>query len=376
MKREGDAMEEDGKGCADPTAWPRLCNIRRLLGRAKPAANHERYEEWQTTKFYVVIRDDDTMLAKHRAIAELKRQRWELLELTRADTLIESRAQGEGGEVWEDYLKAAAGEVVVRVFPEHFVPEHSKGQRFLPLQITEEFFDDVMLAAGGRRVSELLPTDQLNADYLLVETVYELKALEEDRLQKEAPQDRLARLFEPYFPDRSDATIDPGVLSPDDRRIYVDILSAPIKTHVGKASGQVKSTRAALGDRAKRGGLIMLNLGFPALNHELFAEQVRRFATKDSRQFDDVISICVWVETNGFDSWVHYAFEPSVGGSSETEAIRAAFRERFERLMTDLMQGKQAPNAETMIPGRPVAFSLGGLRLRWEPTTIPLSIFR
>lgn len=375
MKREGDTNEdEDGKGHADPNASPGLCNIRRLLGRAKPAANHERFEEWQTTKFYVVLRDDDEMLAKHRAIAELKRQRWELLELTRADTLIESRVQSEGGEVWEDYLSAVAGEVVVRVFPEHLVLEHVKGQRFLPLQITEDFFDEVIVAAGGRRISELLPADQRNADYLLGETVFELKTLEEDRLQKDAPQVRLAQLFAPYYPDSNYATIDPNVLTDRDRRIYADILSVPIKSHVAKASSQVKSTRAALGGAARRGGLIMLNVGFPALNHELFADQVRRFAAKDSSQFDDVISICVWVETNGFDTSVHYAFEPRSDGSAETDLIRAAFQERFERLMTDLLQGKQAPNTATMIPGRPVAFSIGGLRLRWEPITIPLSI--
>lgn len=35
---------------------------------------------------------------------------------------------------------------------------------------------------------------------------------------------------------------------------------------------------------------------------EYFAEQVERYARKDSGQFTAVISITVWMETNGFDS--------------------------------------------------------------------------
>src|SRR5690606_32778835 len=131
-----------------------------------------------------------------------------------------------------------------------------------------------------------------------------------------------------------------ALLSKPDLRKYLDILGGPLQRHVKKASKQVKATRTMLDKPELHGGLILLNTGFSSYPHDLFASQVERYARKDSSQFDVVISITVWMETNGFDSYVFYRFSPQESDIPEVKALRKAFDERFKQIMTDLMRGR------------------------------------
>lgn len=354
---------------------PNTANVRRILLRAKPGSKHPKFEQWETANICVFVRDDDPQKAVHRALAELSARAWDVLEIRRTDTLIEERVRAEGGDVWEAYLAASRGQVYMRTDPER-PGLMTRGQpRFLPMEIDESLFDQIVKSVGGQRITELVSGEaELNADYLIGNTVFELKTLEEDGLQKRVRQEKLAELFTPYYSGMTNALIDAEILSEVDRRTYLDIVGSPIKAHVKKAAKQVKSTKALLGRANLRGGLIVLNTGFPALSHDIFFEQVARYAAKDTDQFDDVISIAVWVETNGFDSVVNFRFEPSQDGSPDVDVLRTAFHERFEKIMTDLMRGDQDMTSATMTPSNPAGFSLNGLVFRWEPHTVPLSI--
>jgi hypothetical protein len=120
------------------------------------------------------------------------------------------------------------------------------------------------------------------------------------------------------------------------------------------------------------GGIVLLNTGFGSFQHEAFAEQVERYATKDSKQFKAVVSISVWSYTNGFDSYVFNRFSPEEAKQEEVLAIREAFCKRFEQMMTDTLTGKLPDSAEKSSPAKPVTFEHSGIDFAWVPPRVPL----
>lgn len=260
-----------------------------------------------------------------------------------------------------------------RVFPDHFGAGKNGIYPIRPVQISEQFIDSVINDAGGRRVSEEEKQPGIvNADYIVGNFIFELKDIQEEGLQKETHQQKLAELFEPYFPGKSEITIDPSVLSKPDFLRYLDIIAKPIKTHVKKASKQIKETRQVLGQPNLKGGIILLNTGFGSFPHDEFAKQVERFAQKDSKQFDAVVSISTWFYTNGFDSYLFYKFSPQDIDYSEVECIRQSFDEAFQKMMTDLVLGNVPDSTELSFPLSPVAFHYKGIDFNWKPLQIPL----
>ncbi len=348
-------------------------DIQNIVVRAKPSRDHPEYFEWQTAKICMFVRDADRERALGTARAELERRRWSLLECINKSTLIEQRVRAEGGEVWAAYVLAQQEGIFFKVFPEHFGAGRDGPPLIRPARISESFMTEVIQDAGGRRlVEDSSAQATLNADFLLGDYVFELKDLQEDAQEKGGHQERLAALFAPYFPGQPSVPLDPARLSKTDLRTYLDILGGPIHGHVKKASRQVKATKALLGNPGLRGGLILMNTGFASYPHDLFAEQVERYAKKDSSQFDAIISITIWMETNGFDSYVFYRLSPHAAGPREIEAIRGAFDDRFTKMMTDLMRGQLAPDVERMQPRQPVSFAVDGVDFNWQPPRIPL----
>src|SRR5690606_31384132 len=142
----------------------------------------------------------------------------------------------------------------------HFNAGKGAAPLLRPSRISESFITRVVEDAGGRRVVEDDSTQvTLNADYVLGDFVLELKDLQEDVLEKGRHQQKLAKLFAPYWQGWDAIELDPSILSKEDLRAYLDILGAPIQRHVRKASKQVKATRQLLGNSGLRGGLILLN---------------------------------------------------------------------------------------------------------------------
>lgn len=348
-------------------------DIQRVIIRAKPNADHPDYFEWQTSDICFFVRDNDRQRALATARAEVERCRWTFLEYVNKSTLIEERVREQGGEVWDAYLHARKHGMFVKVFPQHFDAGKGGGSLIRPARINECFMTQVMEDAGGQRVvQDDSKQETLNADYLLGDFIFELKDLQEEALEKGTHQEKLAKLFAPYSQGRDIVSLDPSVLNKDDFRSYLDILGGPLQRHVKKASKQVKATRTLLAKPDLRGGLILLNTGFASYPHELFAEQVERYAMKDSGQFEAVISITIWMETNGFESYVFYRFSPHDSGIPEVAAMRRAFDERFKQMMTDLIRDGLAPDVERMQPRRPVGFSATGVDFNWQPPSIPL----
>lgn len=321
----------------------------------------------------VLVPEKNKLLAVDRARAELERRHWDFISYESKSTLIEDRVRQAGGEIWEAYQLALNGKPVFKVFPEHFQAGDKNAKYLLPAKITEQFIDQVVSDAGGRRLTEDEKKPGVkNADYLIGDFVFELKDLQEEGLKKGEQQKKIAELFSAYFPDSTEIAIDPSVLSKVGYLKYLDIIGTPIKTHIRSASKQIKDTRVLLNRPDLLGGIILLNTGFGTFPHDAFAEQVERYARKDSKQFFAVVSISVWSHTNGFDSYVFYKFSPVQTERKEVSALRDAFANRFEQMMTDVVRGNIPEEAERASPTKPVTFSHQGIDLAWIPPKVPL----
>ena len=351
----------------------RNVDIQRICLKAKPGRDHPEYYEWQTASICMFIHEDDKLLAVKKAREELARRHWEFLAYEDKSTLIEARVKAAGGEVWEAFLQARSGQVFFRVFPKHFGAGDKAFRPILPARITEAFMDRVIEDAGGRRIRDEEKRPGIrNADYLIGGFILELKDLQEEGLEKGQHQRALAEVFRGYFPAQQEVTLDPSILSKPDYLKYLDIIGKPIKTHIRSASKQIKATRKLFGRDDLRGGIILLNTGFGSFPHQAFAAQVKRYVTKDSRDFSVIISISVWSQTNGFDTYVFYEFSPKEPQTDEVVAVRQAFGQRFEQMMTDTITGSVSGPVEEAVPRTPVAFEGGGIDFAWVPPRVPL----
>ena len=126
-------------------------NIQRICVRAKPRSTNPDYFDWQTAIICIFVPQNDKLLAVKRARTELDRRHWEFISYRSKSTLIEERVRRAGGEVWEAYQSAANGDLVFKVFPEHFQAGDKGAKYLLPAKITEHFIDTVVDEAGGRR---------------------------------------------------------------------------------------------------------------------------------------------------------------------------------------------------------------------------------
>jgi hypothetical protein len=312
-------------------------------------------------------------LALEKARRELARRNWVFIGYQDKSTLILERVKEAGAEVWAAFQSARQGRIFFKVFPDHFGARDKAFKPMMPARIGEIFMDRVIEDAGGRRLcAEENEPGARSADYLLGRFIFELKDLQEEGLEKGGHQSRLAALFRRYYPRRQEVPIDRSVLTKPDYHEYLDIMSRPVKTHLRSASKQVKATRNHLCRPDLLGGLIMLNTGFGTFPHKVFAEQVERYATKDSRQFVAVISASVWACTNGFDSWVYYEISPRKTQHKEVAAIQEAFGKRFELVMTRAITDEMPDSEGKVVPAKPIAFERGGIDFAWMPPTIPV----
>lgn len=314
----------------------------------------------------MLVPEDDKQLAVKKARQELKHRHWDFISYESKSTLIESRVREEGGEVWEAYKRSKKGEFFIKVFSDAFGAGDKSFIPVLPARISEEFMDKVMEHAGGKRLPTLQKLQGMkSADYLIGGFVFELKDLQEEVFEKKNHQKRLAELFRSYFPGQREVTIDPLILSKSDYLKYLDILCRPIKTQIRSASEQISSTKSLLGRSDLRGGIISLNTGCGSFQHKAFAAQVERLARKDSRQFDAVVSVSAWCNTNGFDTYVFSRFSPEKPKQEEVIAINAAFDICFEEMMTDLARSRIPDSTDRASPVKSLTFNYEGIDFAW-----------
>lgn len=213
-------------------------------------------------------------------------------------------------------------------------------------RITEADFDEMIVAAGGRRyVADHSAEQYPNADYILNEAILELKLIEEEGLNKNARQKKIAELFRLQQPERPVIVLSPDLLDEDSQHTYDNAMAGPIKTAVKQAAKQLQSTQTRLGDNRVR-VLIAINVGYTALSHDEFRRIVLKRIRSDTRKIDCAVVGGIYHYSDKFDSYVIFPFEecPIIVGRrfSSFDALKLQWDAFTEALMTDVIKGTAA----------------------------------
>lgn len=334
--------------------------------RAKPTAANPTHFEWQTATIIGLIASDNPMKAALHIRALTAQQSWQPLEELRAQELTEEKALRASTEVRSDYIEARTGRPVLRVVHQTFMPGRLPNAAIIPQRVDEEFITRVVVGAGGTRLGEHSGgSGPKVTDYRIGNILLELKDLQEEVLDKPEHQRKIAEIFSPYRGHSSFVKLDPNILSKEDVWRFFDVLSTPLKSHVKKASSQVKATRKSIGDETLEGALLVVNTGLDSLTGRHFIAQVERYAKKDSQQFKHILSLHVECVTDGMSTYVMPTIHPQTSDVLELQQLRSVFEQHFEALMTEAIFRR--PGSEnTMLTAHPIAFTLDGVDYAWS----------
>ena len=231
-------------------------------------------------------------------------------------------------------------------------------------RLYESDFDGILTNAGGQRtVVDDGRCPEPNADYLLKEAVVELKLVEEEGIEKQSRQRKLANLFHRKWPTRPVIVLDPNVLDARGRRTYYNIMEGPVKTHVKKAAIQLQMTQ-----RHHPGAprvLLAVNNGYTALGMHEFESIVVKCARNDTSKIDYVIAAGVYYYSDMFDSFLFAPFlltaiNPAAAPFSSFEVLRQAWNDHIERYMKSIILG-QIPQREDRPPVIDFSYDVDGI---------------
>ncbi|WP_091013385.1 hypothetical protein [Paenibacillus amylolyticus] len=260
------------------------------------------------------------------------------------DILIEESVIALGGEILELYYRAKQGEIIFLVDTENWIGFKDSPPILVP-KLTEEFMDKVILRAGGKRLDYISKEMKKNADYIIGDYIFELKILEEERLFNESVKTKLADLL--GNPETKNVSLNHQDIPADKYNLYLNIFRKPIQDAIKSASKQIKSTKEILNNDKLKGGIIFINNGTTSTPPEIFIECVNRSIKNNTSQIDTSITICNWLETNGFDSHFMYQKHPS-----EPIGIQQIIAEAFDNEMDAFMNhwGRSGfPQTEEML---------------------------
>ncbi|MBB3811611.1 hypothetical protein [Pseudochelatococcus contaminans] len=220
--------------------------------------------------------------------------------------------------------------------------------RIRPLSEDQDI-DFVIAHAGGRRAHEDWDRkSSRNSDYVLGQSIIELKLLDDERLEKPEAQAKIGSLFGALQPDRPVVVIDPTAIEQKDRYAYATIMQGPIKGVVRSARAQLKQSRREISEGATT-ILFFLNNGFTALTHEELLDHVVRRARNDTDEIDAVVVAGCYLHGDGFDTFalwpINYVPIHEERPFLEFEALKSAWGKLADRHMTEFVRGKHGPTA-------------------------------
>jgi hypothetical protein len=225
--------------------------------------------------------------------------------------------------------------------------------------LTETDFDEVVLNVGGRRYTDDPDIRELNCDYILEDTVIELKIIEEEPIEKTSKQEKLAVLF------RSD--IKTVILNPLDldyygKRKYYQELASPIKGQLKKASKQLKKSATEVNAQVKIA--IIMNNGLTMTTPDEF-QRLAFERTKNDTSGIDILIVCgIYYFSDKFDSFTSFEFKDiQIQGEERPELIqklRVSWFNKVEQYMTKQIVDLNIKR--TKEPIQDLFFELDGIR--------------
>jgi hypothetical protein len=234
-----------------------------------------------------------------------------------------------------------------------------------PIQtLIEADLDSIVEAAGGMRAHpDADRRDKVGADYVLGQTVIELKILDEEGFDKPTRQAKLAELFRAHQPDRPVVVVDPELLPDGDRRRYRNIVEQPIKRVIAKSKQQLEQSREEFNETT--GSVLwIVNNGYTALDHDMLEELAANRVRQDTSGIDGIIVSGCYYHSDGFDSvflWpCDYVPTRLDHRFPEFDRLHDEFQAFAETFMTNLM--RQAQPAGDKFEVRDLVFDVNGVR--------------
>lgn len=206
--------------------------------------------------------------------------------------------------------------------------------------ITEDEIERMLARVGGRRAHpDADRRDRRGADFVIGNSVVELKILEEEGLDNPERQRKLAELFRKQFPTRPTIVLDREALDEKGKRAYDNISETRIKKLVASAREQLLQSRMELATTSSV--LWVINNRHSSLSHDALKELVARRARNDTKEIDAIVVSGAYFYSDGFDSYLLWPIDcvpinlhrPLV----EFEALRAGWNSFADARMTALM---------------------------------------
>jgi hypothetical protein len=230
--------------------------------------------------------------------------------------------------------------------------------------VTESDFDNIIVEAGGSRLSvdTTQKAGETQADYILGKSIIELKLINDEGFQKKERHQKLSDLFRPSQTDRPVIIMHQSFLEPEDVQKYFRILETPFKTHIKKASKQLRTSSIKYGEEFVR-VLILFNNGYTSLSMDEFSSIAVNRILNDTTEIDFLVTAGLYHYGDGFDYYILSPFElhPINIGKSwpEFKTLQATWNKWLEGNMTLLMK-EPSKLSLTKFPVEDLVFNLKG----------------
>lgn len=250
-------------------------------------------------------------------------------------------------------------------------------------RITEPFVDFVAEEIGWSRYADAkkLIQGRRNADYFSDDLVIELKIFEEEGLEKDIRQNKVAELYRKYFGDQAAVNISFEDAPDEIRTKLKSIISKPIQGAIKTASKQIKETKEDLCLNAD-GVLIAVNNGYTYLSADDFSKIVLERCKNDSSNIEYAVCISVEYHQGGFDSFVLCSIKCfSVKSNAPwkyEDTFVEVFQKRFAHMMSIMMMDQMNPELwdNKLAPVASISFERDGVTYFREAPHIPDSRFK
>jgi hypothetical protein len=233
------------------------------------------------------------------------------------------------------------------------------------LKLTEDSLTSALASAGVRRFSEDDSRElDLNADFIIEDTIIELKLVDEEGLDKKERRIKLASLFNSYkHPEADVCVIDPDILTEHDFNIYKNIVRGPIKTHIKKANKQLRAS-AESQHRDIFTAVLIINNGYGALSHEEFLKIAEHSVLNDTSNIDYLICGGMYFHSDMFDSRVICPIDViNINCNSplaSEDKIRKAWSGLSQKLVTQMIH-LESPEQDSKLPILDIEFCIDNI---------------
>jgi hypothetical protein len=253
---------------------------------------------------------------------------------------------------------------------------------FLIPRITESFVDSIAQDLGWQRYLDThVPREgRLNADYLGENAIIELKLMEEEGLDKENRQEKIAKLFSQSQPD-SDVDLTFENIPASISREVQKIISMPIQGAVKKASRQIAHSAEDLERHNDAGILLIVNNGYSYLNADNFERLVVQRCRNDSSHIKYAFCVTVDYHQGDFDAYIFltarcHAIRDEAPWKDEN-ALADRFQSHFNDAMTQMMRDQMNPELwkHHLSPVTDIRFESDGVKYIRKAPEVPDSRF-